>query len=103
MNMKGFAATAFKFIAKIASAAGALVALGWTAYAAFNGLLDAKLGTVEARITTVIDQRESKIMAVHDAEMKGLHGKIDTLTKMTETVIRQNYQTQKAVKSLDTP
>lgn len=90
--MKDLAVKAFKFVGAIVGVLATVYGLGWGGAVAVNTFFDSKLAKAEYRIEQKIDDRESKIMAVHRSDMEGLHGKIDVLSGQNKTIINQNYK-----------
>lgn len=99
--MKTLAVKAFKYIAAVLGVLASVYGVGWTGALAVHSMFKSQTAEAEQRIEQKINEREAKIMGIHNADMAGLHGKIDVLSRQNETIISQNYKMIRLIK--DTP
>lgn len=90
--MKTLLLKGFKYIAAVAGVLASVYGVGWTGALAVHSMFKSQITEAETRIDREIDEREAKIMGIHHADMAGLHGKIDVLSRQNDTIISQNYK-----------
>lgn len=97
--MKDLAVKAFKFLG---AAAGVLVAaftMGWSGATTLHHLFKTERAEAQQFVVTQIKQTEQKWNAVREADLDGIHGKLDSQEQMLRLIISQNYRTRKAIES----
>lgn len=97
--MKVWVTTAAKYVSGLLVSLAAIFGLGWTTALGIHTLFQTNQVDAEARIRLMVNDSEAKIMSIHRADMDSLHGKIDFLGKSQETIIKQNYEMIKFVRS----
>ena len=90
--MKTLLVKGFKYVAAVAGVLASVYGVGWTGALAVHSMFKSQTAEAEMRIEQKINEREAKIMAIHNADMTGLHGKIDVLSRQNDTIIRQNFK-----------
>lgn len=96
--MKTLLVKGFKYIAAVAGVLASVYGVGWTGALAVHSMFKSQTADAEIRIEKKINEREDKIMAIHRADMDGLHGKIDLLSKQNSTMIKQNFEIMKLMR-----
>lgn len=97
--MKPLIIKAFKWVGVTVGALAGIWGAGWSSAMIIQTLFETQAAKAELRIEKRIDERESKIMGIHNADMSGINGKIDLLSQQNNTIIKQNYKIMKMIGS----
>lgn len=72
--------------------------IGWSGAMVIHKLFVTDRVEAKEMVIEIVDQREAKIMAIHQSDMEGLNGKIGILVEQNKTIMQQNTEILKRVK-----
>lgn len=90
--MKELAAKAFKFIGASVGVLVAAYTLGWSGAITLHSLFKTEKAEAQAFVKSAVNDSESKIMAVHNADVSGIRDSIGIVVRQNENIMRQNTE-----------
>jgi hypothetical protein len=98
--MKELAIKAFKFIGASVGLLVTAYTLGWSGAITLHNLFKTEKAEAVQYVEGRIAEQETKFMAIRQADLDGIHGKMDILIDQNKLIISQNYRTRKAVEKV---
>jgi hypothetical protein len=97
--MKDLAVKAFKFIGASIGVLVAAYTIGWSGAWTLHNLFKTERAEAQAFVVDKLHETEDKWNKVREADLDGIHGKMDILIDQNKLIISQNYRTRKAIES----
>lgn len=84
-----------KFLKFLGASIGVLVAaytIGWSGALALHALFKTERTEAQAFVKDSIEESESKISGIHNADINGIHTSFGIVIKQNENIMRQNTE-----------
>lgn len=88
---------AFKFISASIGLLIAAYTVGWSGALTLHNLFKTERVEAQQFVVEKIQEAESKWNSIRQADLDGIHGKMDILIKQNNLIISQNYRTRKII------